>query len=792
MVDLVKMTGGKFNVTELTTGNEFLDRALSYVNVGWYIFPVWGVTNGQCDCGDITCSNQGKHPHPSSRTSDGQLGMNAATLNPEQVKEWWTKNPTMNIGCHMERSGLIAVDIDPRNGGLLSMELLEEEHGLITSDVLQFTGGGGEHRIFQLPKNQNFPGKLAKGVDLKANGYIIVEPSTHKSGGTYEFEGSSDPTDGCLPSPLPDWIRGYTKSDFTTDKPKLVSKHLPLEQKQDLIDCLQFIDSNDREVWVNVGNALSPYNQDGFDIWDRWSQTSDKYNEKDTIRVWRSLKYGSFTISSIFHLAQTNGWTNPQSIGGSPEIPAEEVKIDEQPPVKPIETEETTTEEVKTTPFPRLNKTIDWLDKYSTKSNPVISLAGSLSIVQAATARVYRSEHYYNGTTAYIAVVARTGAGKDYIRKAFSRLFSEAGYSNNTSVGNFISGASIRDTLAEYPWVIAYLDEFGDMIKHGTQDKGGPARDRLSTLRKAYSTEGELERTAYANRNRGTNLDSTSLSSPVIDPHLGIVGLTTKQQFLSAISEGMLEDGTMNRFIYLSADATPSYNRLPQFEPPKWLVTHVQDLRSGGPNVASTGVDIQSAEIADMRPTYQTVSWAEDALIYYREIGDVEDPTTIIGSWCKDSSQRTQMAARARENAMRLATGITVYESFHEITKETLQWCFEFVFQCVNDFHLIYLEHAQTDKRLEQMRIIINAIVKQHNLKKSRSGYNGVTKSELTLKTTKKLDRKTRDTIMADLIESGMVSMDSVHNGGDGKGGRVVTKYTPNVKRCVAFLKAEE
>jgi hypothetical protein len=45
---------------------------------------------------------------------------------------------------------------------------------------------------------------------------------------------------------------------------------------------------------------------------------------------------------------------------------------------------------------------------------------------------------------------------------------------------------------------------------------------------------------------------------------------------------------------------------------------------------------------------------------------------------------------------------------------------------------------------------------------------------------------------MADLIESGMVSMDSVHNGGDGKGGRVVTKYTPNVKRCVAFLKAEE
>jgi RecA-family ATPase len=44
-------------------------------------------------------------------------------------------------------------------------------------------------------------------VDVKCNGYIVVEPSIHPSGKTYSWEFSSNPLDGVVPSPLPDWLR---------------------------------------------------------------------------------------------------------------------------------------------------------------------------------------------------------------------------------------------------------------------------------------------------------------------------------------------------------------------------------------------------------------------------------------------------------------------------------------------------------------------------------------------------------------------------------------------------------
>ena len=91
------------------------------------------------------------------------------------------------------------------------MEQIEAEHGALRSDVLAYTGGGGEHRVFSAPSDLGgLPGKLGPGIDVKLNGYIIVEPSGHVSGRSYTWEGESDPLNGAVPSPLPDWLRGFS------------------------------------------------------------------------------------------------------------------------------------------------------------------------------------------------------------------------------------------------------------------------------------------------------------------------------------------------------------------------------------------------------------------------------------------------------------------------------------------------------------------------------------------------------------------------------------------------------
>jgi putative DNA primase/helicase len=57
-------------------------------------------------------------------------------------------------------------------------------------------------------------------------------------------------------------------------------------------EALVTINSDDRDTWVRVGAAIQNEmpGQDGFSLWDSWSQASAKYDAQDCIRVWRSFK----------------------------------------------------------------------------------------------------------------------------------------------------------------------------------------------------------------------------------------------------------------------------------------------------------------------------------------------------------------------------------------------------------------------------------------------------------------------------------------------------------------------
>jgi hypothetical protein len=137
-------------------------------------------------------------------------GMLDATADLETIRSWWARSPQAGIGIALAQSGLVAIDIDPRNGGTETFEQLEAAHGSLRSEVMAFTGGGGEHHVFVVPPGTqvSLPGTLGAGVDVKCNGYIVVEPSKHPSGKQYVWEASSSPLDGVAPSPLPDWLRG--------------------------------------------------------------------------------------------------------------------------------------------------------------------------------------------------------------------------------------------------------------------------------------------------------------------------------------------------------------------------------------------------------------------------------------------------------------------------------------------------------------------------------------------------------------------------------------------------------
>jgi hypothetical protein len=140
--------------------------------------------------------------NPESKAPMVPGGFKAATTDAGQVTLWWRKWPHAMIGRPTGgASHLVVIDVDPRNGG--------DEANL--SEVLPVTlcvntPSGGRHWYFTAPDGaeirSNNDGKLAVGIDVKANGgYVIAPPSVNSNGKAYAWANEGTPM-----AELPGWI----------------------------------------------------------------------------------------------------------------------------------------------------------------------------------------------------------------------------------------------------------------------------------------------------------------------------------------------------------------------------------------------------------------------------------------------------------------------------------------------------------------------------------------------------------------------------------------------------------
>lgn len=118
-------------------------------------------------------------------------------------------NRPRDIGIRTgEQSGLVVLDIDPRSGGVESLEELLELHGSLPETLTARTGGGGLHYYFRMPEAVlTCRTKLGgwSGVDLKGEGgYVVAPPSGHPSGGRYEWV--NGPGENVPIAEVPTWI----------------------------------------------------------------------------------------------------------------------------------------------------------------------------------------------------------------------------------------------------------------------------------------------------------------------------------------------------------------------------------------------------------------------------------------------------------------------------------------------------------------------------------------------------------------------------------------------------------
>jgi len=243
-----------------------------------------------------------------------------------------------NIGFLTGKIGrIIVLDCDLKNGGMEFYNKYISIYG--DFDTIQvLSGGGGVHVYFIYNENvahlTNKSEYNGIGIDIRTNGgYIVAPPSIHdKTGKKYKWKPGFSPDKkklGEMPLPLLEWLNqdiNGIKSSFTiktiSDFPYLeyhpIAKPMrilvSIETIIDLLYCLSKERCNNYTEWIKIGMMLKNIGIENgnegemFEIWDEWSQSSNKYQEDSTKMFWEyfsdNYKGQKLTIASLHYWAK--------------------------------------------------------------------------------------------------------------------------------------------------------------------------------------------------------------------------------------------------------------------------------------------------------------------------------------------------------------------------------------------------------------------------------------------------------------------------------------------------------
>lgn len=154
-----------------------VEAAIGYAREGMSVFPV---------------KSRGKSPLT-------KHGWKDATIQVEEVAEWWRKWPAANIGLAIPR-GIVVVDLDSSD----ALGYLRANNLSLPATATAITGRG---RHFWYSVGSAAVGNrvdLLPNVDIRAwGGYVVAPPSVHPSGAVYSWETSLKATSI---AECPEWL----------------------------------------------------------------------------------------------------------------------------------------------------------------------------------------------------------------------------------------------------------------------------------------------------------------------------------------------------------------------------------------------------------------------------------------------------------------------------------------------------------------------------------------------------------------------------------------------------------
>lgn len=303
---------------------------------------------------------------------------------------------------------------------------------------------------------------------------------------------------------------------------------------------------------------------------------------------------------------------------------------------------------------------------YQSAPRPVkeVSIVASLGLLAGLCGKAWHIPQ--SGLNMYIILVARSAIGKEAMHSGISSLIrsctaSMPTFHNFIDFTDFASGPALIKACANNPSFVNVSGEWGRKLKRlAHDDRDGPLstlRTQMTNLYQKSGPQSIVGGIGYSNKDN--NIASISGVA------YSMIGETTPSTFYEALTESMMEDGFLSRFLIIEYDGDrPALNTSQVMHPDAALQDALVKLAFQAQNL----IGGQTSQPLGRTEEAAQIMWA------FEQECDKEINST-------DDESRRQMWNRAALKVLRIAGLLAVADNWINpcVTKEHLDWALDVI-----------------------------------------------------------------------------------------------------------------
>ena len=362
-----------------------------------------------------------------------------------------------------------------------------------------------------------------------------------------------------------------------------------------------------------------------------------------------------------------------------------------------------------------LQDVVRYYETTAIKTQPQFAVQAAIALGAVAMGRRWTTSQR-NFSNLYLLNIGETGCGKEHAKTVIEAMLDAAQLGHLLGPAGYTSASGVFSALISRPIHVSVIDELGRTLKSAANRSMQHKADSLTAIMECFGRQdGVLRPQGYATIGL-TKEQAESFEKVIRRPSLTLLGMSTPSEFYGAISGGDIASGLLNRFLIVKSEIGVQMSQERRIVPIGdriigWLQEQAQ-AHSGAGNLTGTNT-------YDMPPDPVEVPFTRPAMDILRDY----EAELVAAIKAENETGLEAMYNRSREIAMRISLIVARSLGETEIGPDPMQWAIDYV--------RFYNRRAIAMFRDNMAESSHQAICKAVIAKLRASGLKGLTEAEL-------------------------------------------------------------